>query len=107
MMLYALAAAAVITVGALGYAKVQHSGKEAALARVDALNVQIKAQNDAVDALKAEADARQAAARKALAKATGAAKVWEDNAVRLQAALTNRKADGPQDCKAAWQEIRK
>jgi hypothetical protein len=43
----------------------------------------------------------------ALRKAEGRAKVWEDNASRLRAALTMRKPDGPTDCKAAWQEIRK
>jgi len=106
-MLYAFLAAGLISVASLGYGYVQHSGKEAALARVDALNVQIKAQNDAVNALKAESDAKQSAAKKALAKAEGKSKVWENNAVRLQNVLTNRKPDGDKSCAGAWKEIRK
>lgn len=71
------------------------------------LGEQIKQQNAAVDSLKAAADAKQATASQALAKAEGRAKVWDDQAKSLRATLAGRKPTDAQDCKAAWQEIRK
>ena len=73
----------------------------------DTLGKQIIAQNDAVKAMEAAGAAKAADAAKALTAAEGRAKVWTDNATRLQAALTARKPDGPKDCSAAWAEIRK
>ena len=96
-----------------GYAAIQHSGKLAAEAKVEAcetkvnaMGEQIKQQNAAVDSLKATADAKAATAAQALAKAEGRAKVWTDNATRLQAVLTARKPTDAQDCKSAWGDIR-
>jgi len=110
--LYVAAAIAFVSLGA--YAKLEHSGKVAAQAQTEACNTarvamgeQIKQQNSAVEALQAAGVAKAATAAKALAKAEVRAKVWDDQAKRLQAALTARKPDGPKDCKAAWQEIRK
>lgn len=76
-------------------------------AQAKILGAQIAEQNRAVEALAAAGAAKTAAGAKALAKAEGKAKVWEDNAFSLRAVLTNRKPTDPQDCKAAWQEIRK
>ena len=70
----------------------------------------VKAQNDALAALKAEADKKQARAAQALAGATQKARVWEDNAARLRAVLTAPRKAGeaaPTSCEAAWKEIRK
>ena len=67
----------------------------------------LKAQNAALDALKAAGEAKAKAAAKALAGASKKAETWEKQAARLTAVLTGRKPDGPQDCKAAWAEIRK
>lgn len=70
------------------------------------LGAQIKQQNAAVEALAAEGAKKQAASAAAVKVAEGRAKVWTDNATKLQAALTARKPDGPKDCKAAWTTIR-
>ncbi len=67
----------------------------------------VKEQNAAVEALHAAGVAKAAAAAQALAKAEVNAKVWIDQATRLQAVLTARKPTDPQDCKEAWVEIRK
>lgn len=77
-------------------------------AQVTVMGAQIGEQNRAVEALAADAAKKQAAAAQALAKATGRAKVWEDNAARLRAVLTApMAADAPTDCAAAWTEIRR
>ena len=113
-MIYLYAAIAIAFAAVSGYAAIQHSGKlqaqaetKACQTQVAAMGEQIKQQNAAVDNLKSVADAKAAAASQALAKAEGKGKVWQDNAVRLQAVLTSRKPDGPKDCKAAWEELRK
>lgn len=76
-------------------------------AQAKILGAQIAEQNRAVSALAAAGAAKTAAGVKALAAADKKAKVWEDNALRLQTILTNRKPTDPQDCKTALQEIRK
>ncbi len=60
-----------------------------------------------ITALAEETAAKQATSAQALRKAEAKGKVWQDNAIRLQAVLASRKPEGPKDCKAAWQEIRK
>lgn len=75
--------------------------------QVATMGGQIKEQNAAVDALRSAGIRKEQEAAQALAKAEVKGKVWQDNAARLQAVLTARKPDGPKDCKAAWQEIRK
>ena len=70
----------------------------------------LKAQNEALDALKAAGEAKAKAAAKALAGASERAKVWEDNAARLRAVLTAPRKAGdkaPESCVEAWAEIRK
>ena len=113
-MIYALIGMAIAMAVAIGYAKIEHSGKLEAQAQTEACNTarvamgeQIKQQNAAVDALSADAAKKQAEASQALAKAEGKAKVWTDNALRLQGVLTARKPGDAQDCKTAWTEIRK
>lgn len=113
-MIYAYIVAGIIFIALAGYAKIEHSGKVEAQTQTEACNTarvamgeQIKQQNAAVDSLKATADAKQATASQALAKAEGRAKVWEDNSARLRAVLASRKPTDPQDCKSAWTEIRK
>lgn len=106
-MIWAFVIAGVICIASLGYAKIEHSSKVAAEAETKACASQLTAQNSAIEAWRAEGAKKAQDAAKALAKATGKAKVWEDNALRLQTVLANRKPTDPQDCKAAWQEIRK
>ena len=113
-MIYVYAAVAIAFLALGAYAKIEHSGKLEAQAQTEACNTarvamgeQIKQQNAAVDSLKATADAKQATAAQALAKAEGRAKVWTDNATRLQAVLTNRKPTDAKDCRSAWADIRK
>ena len=60
-----------------------------------------------IASLAEETKQKQATSAQALRKAEGRAKVWEDNSARLRAVLTSRKPSDPQDCKAAWAEIRK
>ena len=103
--LYAAAAIAFAAVGA--YAKIEHSGKLAAQAQVAERDARIEQQNQAVEQLKADSDRKAAAGAVALRKAEGVAKVWTDQALRLQAVLTNRKPTDAKDCKSAWEEIRK
>lgn len=76
-------------------------------AQVTVLGAHIGEQNRAVEALQAAGAAKAKESAQALIKAEGKAKVWEDNAVRLQSVLTNRKPTDPRDCAAAWKEIRK
>lgn len=89
------------------YAKVEHSGKVAAQAQVAERDAKIEQQNQAVEQLKTDSDRKAAAGAVALRKAEGVAKVWTDNALRLQAVLASRKPTDAKDCAAAWQEIRK
>lgn len=114
MMAWGAIAAGVVIVG-LGVAlKVQSARLEScqadrvkleAQARI--LGAQIAEQNRAVEALRSAGVAKAEEGAKALARAQGRARVWEDNAVKLQNALKNRKPTDPQDCMAAWREIRK
>ena len=78
-----------------------------AQAQVVVMGAQIKEQNRAVEALQAAGAKKQAESAAALRKAEGRARVWDEQAKRLSAALTSRKPDGPKDCTAAWAEIRK
>jgi len=75
--------------------------------QVAILGASLAEQNRAVEALRTEGIRRQATAAQALAKAEGRAKVWDEQAKRLQAALTARKPTDSKECKDAWQELRK
>ncbi len=75
--------------------------------KLDACQGEIKKQNDALEAVRKEQLAKQAKATQELASATKRGKVWEDNALRLQAVLSGRKPDGDKSCAGAWAEIRK
>lgn len=113
LIIYAVLALAILgTLAGIGYS-IRKAGADAVRAelqpKLEACEGAVKAQNDALAALKAEADKKQAAASKALAKASKDAKTWEDNAARLRAVLTAPRPDGkaaPTDCKAAWAAIR-
>ena len=76
--------------------------------KLEACEGAVKAQNDALAALKAAADAKAKAASQALAKAEAKARVWDDQAKRLRAILTQPRASGPAPttCDAAWKAIR-
>lgn len=75
--------------------------------KLDACAGEVQKHNDAAKALAAESARKQAEGAKALSKAKESARVWEDNAVRLQRVLTARKPDGDKTCTGAWSEIRK
>ena len=111
-MIWVWGAIAIAFAAISGYAAIQHSGKlqaqaetKACQTQVATMGEQIKQQNAAVDSLKATADAKAATASQELRKAEGRAQVWDAQAKRLQAILAGRKG-GPQDCKAAWGDIR-
>ena len=104
LIVYGLIALAILgTLGGIGY-KVRQAGADSVRAE---LQPKLTACQTQITALADETARKQAASVQALRKAEGRAKVWEDNSARLRKALTSRKPDGPQDCKAAWQEIRK
>ena len=114
LILYAGAALAVMGAIGAGYHTVKKSGYTEAVAeyrpKLEACQASVKAQNEALAALKAAADAKAARAAQALAGATQKARVWEDNAARLRAVLTAPRKTGeaaPTSCDAAWAEIRK
>lgn len=106
-MIYAIVGLLIALAIATGWGKIQHSGKLAAEARLETCNAKVAEQNRAVEALAAEGARKTAEGAKAIAKAEGRAKVWTDNAARLQAVLAGRKTTDAQDCKSAWEEIRK
>jgi len=76
-------------------------------AQVAILGASLAEQNRAVEAIAKEGAAKAAAAAQALREAEGKAKVWEDDSARWRRVLAARKPTDPQDCKAAWQELRK
>ena len=76
-------------------------------AQVMVMGSQIAEQNRAVESLKRDSDRKQAQSAQALAKAEGRARVWDEQAKRLQAALTSRKPTDSKECKDAWAELRK
>lgn len=104
---------ALALLGAVGgfVAYERHAGADSVRAelqpKLTACTTQLTTQNAAIEAMRQEQAKKQAESAKALAKAEVRAKVWDDQSKRLQAALTARKPDGPQDCKSAWAEIRK
>ena len=109
-MLYGLLAAGVVIMILGAGLKWQTSRLEDCKADVGRLEASIAAQTAAVEALRAEADRKAKAAAQALAAASGKARVWEDNAARLRAAMTAVRPAGeaaPTDCGSAWREIRK
>ena len=108
------AIAAGVVIAGLGIAlKVQSARLEScqadrvkleAQARV--LGAQIAEQNRAVEALRESGIRKEAEGIKALRKAEGRAKVWEDDSARWRAVLAGRKPTDAQDCKTAWTDIR-
>lgn len=89
--------------GGIGY-KIREAGADSVRAE---LQPKLTACEGKIQALADETAQKQAQSAEALRKAEGRAKVWDDQAKRLQAILTSRKPSDPQDCKAAWQELRK
>ena len=75
--------------------------------QVTVMGSQIAEQNRAVESLRVDSIRKQAQSAQALAKAEGRAKVWDEQAKRLQAALTSRKPTDSKECKDAWAELRK
>lgn len=108
LILYAVIFLAVA--GAIGgaYSTVKKSGYTEAVneyqPKLDAAQQQIKAQNEAVEKLRQEASRKASEGARALKDATARGKVWEDNALRLQAAI--QRKDAPSDCGSAWRDIR-
>lgn len=113
LLVYGLLALAILgALGGIGYS-IRKAGYDAAeakyLPQIEQCHGEIKRQNDAVAALKAESDRKQARAAQALAGATQRARTWEDNAARLRAVLTAPRKAGeaaPTTCEAAWATIR-
>ena len=79
----------------------------AAQQTIGTLGGDLKAQNAAVESLRAEGIRKQATAAVALRKAEDRARVWDADAARLRAALTARKPTDSKECKDAWAELRK
>jgi nitric oxide reductase large subunit len=104
IIVYAVLALAVMGMIGTGVYKVKQWGGDEVRAelqpRVDAAEGRLKA-------LAEETAQKQAQSAQALRKAEGRAKVWDDQAKRLTAILAARKPTDPQDCKAAWVELRK
>ena len=116
MGIFGILIAGIVLVGSLaGFVAMERkAGGDAVRAKLqpklEACEGAVKAQNEALAALKAAADAKAKAASKALAKASKDAKTWEDNAARLRAVLTAPRKAGeaaPTSCAEAWSEIRK
>ena len=78
----------------------------AAQQTIGRLGGEIEAQNAAVAKLASDGAAKAQEAAKALRAAEARARTWAEDSARWRKALEGRKPDGPQDCKAAWQEIR-
>ena len=114
MMAWGAIAAGVVILG-LGVAlKVQSARLESCQAdrvklesQAKVLGAQIAEQNRAVEALRDAGIRKEAEGIKALRKAEGRAKVWEDDSARWRAVLAGRKPTDAQDCKTAWSELRK
>lgn len=108
LILYAVMFLAVAGVIGGAYHTVKKAGADEVRAelqpKLDAAQQQIKAQNEAVEKLRQEASRKASEGARALKDATARGKVWEDNALRLQAAI--QRKDAPTDCVAAWREIR-
>jgi hypothetical protein len=106
-MIYLLGALALVAALSGAFGAWEHKGKLAAEAQVQALGAKIELQNAAVDQMAAEGARKALAASKALKVAEGRAATWDAQAAHLRGVLNRRNATDPQDCKAAWQEIRK
>ena len=106
-MLYALIGMAIAMAVAIGYAKIEHSGKLEARAELGSCNTKIEAQNLAVQQLKVEGERRIAAATRGVAKAQEGTKKARTEAERLRV-LAGTQAE-PSACPAAQgvAEIRK
>lgn len=101
---YGLIALAILgTLGGIGY-KIREAGADSVRAE---LQPKLTACEGQIKALADETAQKQAQSAQALRKAEARAQVWDSQAKRLQAILTNRKPTDPQDCKAAWTELRK
>src|SRR5690349_18907057 len=101
---YGLIALAILGAVGTGVYKVKQWGADEVRAE---LQPKLDACEGRIKALAEETAQKEAQSAQALRKAEGRAKVWDDQAKRLSAILTSRKPTDPQDCKAAWTEIRK
>ena len=106
-MIYVYIIVAIAFAAVSGFAAIEHSRAGKYEAQVKERDAKIEQQNQAVEQLKTDSDRKAAAGAVALSKAEGKAKVWTDNALRLQAVLTSRKPTDAKDCKSAWEDIRK
>ena len=106
-MIWLYAAAAIAFAAALGYAKIEHSGKLEAQAQVQALGSKIEEQNAAVQQTKADGDRRVAAAQKGVQVATVATAKARSEAQRLRAMQGQPTPAGACPAASAVAEIRK
>lgn len=97
-MIYAYAAVALVIALLGGYAKIEHSGKIAAEAQVQALGSKIEEQNAAVQQTKADGDKRVAEAQKGVLAASKATLSARQEAARLRASAA--QAVKPSACPA-------
>src|SRR3990167_7405853 len=74
-------------------------------AKITILGAEIAEQNRAVEELERQGAAKATESAKALRKAEGVARVWDDHAKRLRAILTARKPEEVKSCSDAWAEI--
>jgi len=113
LLLYGLVALGILgALGGMAYS-VRKAGYDAATAelqpKIDAAHNEIRKQNEAIAAWKADADRRAKEAASALKAASARASTWEANASRLRAVLTAKRPPdkpAPTDCREAWAEIR-
>lgn len=83
-MLYAIIGMGIALAVAMGYAKIEHSGRLAAEAQVEARDATIREQNAAVLALKVEGDRKLSEASKGVAKAKEGTQAARTEAERLR-----------------------
>ena len=93
-MIYGLVAMGIALIVALGYAKIEHSGKLEAEAQLEACGTKIVAQNAAVQQLKVEGDRRVAAASKGVLAARKATARATSEAQRLRVAAAQPGSPG-------------
>lgn len=91
----------------LGYKRGKSEVRAELAPQLATCKAQSEEQSRAVEALATEGARKAQEASKALAKAEGRARVWDEQAKRLQDVLTRRKPTDDNSCGAAWAELRK
>ena len=117
LLLYGFMALAILgALGGIGYS-IRKAGADAVRAELEpklkacetltaGLSAQVKAQNEAVEALRADAARRADKARRALASAETVSRGLESEAAHLKAVLASKGKEG-RTCEKAWEAIRK